>query len=135
MKDLEAVEETFHKCIDVAENSPLRKGGDKTRIQNIFTWQNNVLKFYLDNNIDKNFSERDELSLKKNILERYLSLPKNRRQIIDDLCLDEVVLTYPHISINFFLALGIFDDEKINKWFSLIFKNGFSRPGASVCRF
>jgi hypothetical protein len=61
LKDLDGVEETFHKCIDVAENGPLRKGGDKTRIRNIFTWQNNVLKFYLDNNIDKAIDYGNEL--------------------------------------------------------------------------
>ena len=62
-RDLNAVEETFKKCIDVAENAkvPLNTTIDQT--QNVFMWQNNLLKFYMEHDIEKAISYGSELSL------------------------------------------------------------------------
>lgn len=62
-RDLDGMEETFTECINIAENSPYHKGQNKeaSRLSNIFQWQNNLLKFYLDNNIDKAIDYGHEL--------------------------------------------------------------------------
>ena len=47
------MEDTFKKCVAVAENAkvPLNPTIDQT--SNVFMWQNNLLKFYMENDIDK----------------------------------------------------------------------------------
>ena len=56
------MENVFHRCIETAENSPFNKLKSDTRTSNIFLWQNNLLKFYLENNIDKAIDYGHELN-------------------------------------------------------------------------
>ena len=63
-RDLDSMEAVFVKCIENSENSPLIKGlksDNHSRVSSIFTWQNNLLKFYLENNIDKAIDYGGEL--------------------------------------------------------------------------
>ena len=48
-----AVEATFKKCIDVAESSKVSLDPKLDQTQNVFMWQNNLLKFYLEHDIAK----------------------------------------------------------------------------------
>ena len=59
--NLEAVEHTFKQCIQVAEKSKTRLRMDMDQTQNVFMWQNNLLKFYMENNIDKALDFSNEL--------------------------------------------------------------------------
>lgn len=52
-RDLGAVEDTFKKCVDIAENSKVPLNANEDSATNIFMWQNNLLKFYLEHDIDK----------------------------------------------------------------------------------
>ena len=63
-QDHTAVEKTFKECIKIAENSPQNliqmvdakssKPLDAdSRADQVFIWQNNLLKFYLENDIEK----------------------------------------------------------------------------------
>ena len=59
--ELDRVEEVFKKCVSVAENvkTSLNKEYDQTT--NAFMWQNNLLKFYLQHDMDKAVSYAAEL--------------------------------------------------------------------------
>ena len=61
-RDILATEDTFKKCVEVAENAqvPLNPNLDQT--SNVFMWQNNLLKFYMENDIDKAIAYGKELS-------------------------------------------------------------------------
>ena len=61
MFDLEGVEKSFKNCIEVAEKTrtPLNPKLDQT--QNIFMWQNNLLKFYLEHDVEKAIEYSTEL--------------------------------------------------------------------------
>ena len=61
-RDILAVEDTFKKCVEVAENAqvPLNPTIDQT--SNVFMWQNNLLKFYMEHDIDKAITFGGELS-------------------------------------------------------------------------
>lgn len=64
MKNIDAVEEVFKKSIAIAENAPMdigAKDGDETRVSTIFTWQNNLLKFYMEHDIAKAVDYAQEL--------------------------------------------------------------------------
>ena len=52
-RDILAVEETFKKCIDVAENAQISLNPKIDQTSNVFMWQNNLLKFYMEHDIDK----------------------------------------------------------------------------------
>ena len=52
-KDLPAVEDTFKKCIEVAEGSTVSLNPKADQTQNVFMWQNNLLKFYLEHDMAK----------------------------------------------------------------------------------
>ena len=60
--DILATEDTFKKCIDVAENAVLPLNPSMDQTANVFMWQNNLLKFYIENDIDKAISYGKELS-------------------------------------------------------------------------
>lgn len=60
-RDLMATEDTFKKCIDVAENASVPLNPTMDQAANVFMWQNNLLKFYLENDIDKAISYGKEL--------------------------------------------------------------------------
>ena len=63
-RDLDSMERIFLKCIENSENSPLIQGlkaDNLSRVSSIFLWQNNLLKFYLENNIDKAIEYGGEL--------------------------------------------------------------------------
>lgn len=59
--DIEGMEDTFKKCVEVAENSKTRLVSDLDQTQNVFMWQNNLLKFYMEYNIPKACDYSDEL--------------------------------------------------------------------------
>lgn len=61
-RDILAVEDTFKKCVDVAENAkvPLNPTIDQT--SNVFMWQNNLLKFYMEHDVDKAITYGAELT-------------------------------------------------------------------------
>ena len=50
MQNLEGVENTFKKTVEIAEKQPPIKGD---KITSVFMWQNNLLKFYMQNDIKK----------------------------------------------------------------------------------
>ena len=52
-RDILAVEDTFKKCIDCAEQSKVSLDPKLDQTQNVFMWQNNLLKFYLEHDIAK----------------------------------------------------------------------------------
>ena len=61
-RDLIAVEETFKKCIDCAEQSSISLDPKLDQTQNVFMWQNNLLKFYMEHDIDKAIGYGRELT-------------------------------------------------------------------------
>jgi tetratricopeptide (TPR) repeat protein len=61
-QDIDGVEETFQECITIAENSKINSlVKPESRTQNVFVWQNNLLKFYLEHNISKAIDFGNEL--------------------------------------------------------------------------
>jgi hypothetical protein len=60
-QNIPAVEETFQRSVEVAEKAtaPLVKGMSKT--EEVFMWQNNLLKFYLEHNVEKAIDYSREL--------------------------------------------------------------------------
>ena len=60
-KDFHSMESIFQRCIETSENSPFNQLKQDTRTSNVFVWQNNLLKFYLENNIDKAIDYGHEL--------------------------------------------------------------------------
>ena len=60
-RDILAVEETFKKCIEISENAAVPLNSKLDQAQNIFMWQNNLLKFYIENDIEKAISYGREL--------------------------------------------------------------------------
>ena len=59
--DLEGVEESFKKCIEVAEKTRTPQNPKLDQTQNVFMWQNNLLKFYLEHDVDKAIEYSKEL--------------------------------------------------------------------------
>jgi hypothetical protein len=54
LRDGRQVEATWQKCVDTAEKmTPLHKGSKIEDVAKVFMWQNNLLKFYLDYNVDQ----------------------------------------------------------------------------------
>lgn len=53
LQDLDKVEETFMKSIEVAEKSKMHLVRDLDQTQTVFMWQNNLLKFYMENNVER----------------------------------------------------------------------------------
>lgn len=60
-RQLPQVEETYQKCIEVAEKAktPFSKEADQT--QSVFMWQNNLLKFYMEHDVMKAVNYGHEL--------------------------------------------------------------------------
>ncbi len=61
MQDLSGVEEVFKKSIEVAEKTTERLHKDMDQTQSVFMWQNNLLKFYIENDIHKAIDYAKEL--------------------------------------------------------------------------
>lgn len=51
--EIEKVEETFQKCVTVAENVKMPLSNSQSQTTSTFMWQNNLLKFYLQHDIQK----------------------------------------------------------------------------------
>lgn len=52
--DGDSVEKTFIKCVETAEKMhPQHKGTKADDLSKVFLWQNNLLKFYLEYNVDQ----------------------------------------------------------------------------------
>lgn len=59
--DRDAVEETFQKCIETSKNSPFNKvlakkgtkEAEQQMLSNVFMWQNNLLKFFLEFDVER----------------------------------------------------------------------------------
>ena len=52
--DGQSVETTFVKCVETAEKLyPQHKGTKPEDLSKVFMWQNNLLKFYLEYNVDQ----------------------------------------------------------------------------------
>ena len=61
-RDLGSVEETFKRCVEVAENAQVPLNPQLDQTSNVFMWQNNLLKFYLEHDIDRAISYGGELT-------------------------------------------------------------------------
>ena len=53
LKNNEGVEDIFRRSIAIAENSPVEDRGANTRLARVFHQQSNLLKFYIENNVNK----------------------------------------------------------------------------------
>jgi HEPN domain-containing protein len=53
LSQLDKVEEMFKLSIQVAENSKEKLSKSLDQTQTVFMWQNNLLKFYMENDIEK----------------------------------------------------------------------------------
>jgi len=53
LKNNEGVEDVFRRSIAIAENSPVEDRGANTRLARVFHQQSNLLKFYIENNVNK----------------------------------------------------------------------------------
>jgi len=77
-----SVEQTFIKCVQTAESMhPQHKGTKPEDLSKVFMWQNNLLKFYLDYNVDQAcdygselLSELDERLLPHDLVDLQFSL-------------------------------------------------------------
>jgi hypothetical protein len=61
LQDLDKVEETFKKSIEVAEKSKSLLFKDLDQTQTVFMWQNNLLKFYMENDVERAIDYSKEL--------------------------------------------------------------------------
>jgi tetratricopeptide (TPR) repeat protein len=61
LRDLESVENTFQKCIEVAEKATSQMSRQHNQTQSIFIWQNNLLKFYIQHDIKRAIDYSHEL--------------------------------------------------------------------------
>jgi len=61
LQDLHKVEETFQKSIEVAEKTKSLLFKDLDQSQTVFMWQNNLLKFYMENDVERAIDYSKEL--------------------------------------------------------------------------
>ena len=52
-QNFDLVEQRFKQCIEVAEKGKKSLNKAKDQTQNTFIWQNNLMKFYLVNDVTK----------------------------------------------------------------------------------
>lgn len=61
MQNLQGVEDTFQKSIKVAEKTTERLHKNMDQTQAVFMWQNNLLKFYMENDVKRAIDYSKEL--------------------------------------------------------------------------